>query len=410
MIKTKLLYIILIISLPAALLGQTGAPSAYTNFGIGSINNSGLVKNQGMGGTGMAIQTDNFINALNPASLTGIDSLNMLIDMGLRVNFTNYKTNEGNGDAISGGLHNISLAFRSAKNLYTSFGLSQVSSVGYNVATTSTIEGSMDIIGKEYKGTGGVNEVYLSNAVGIGKNFALGLKLSYLFGGIEKTEVFSSSVIGGALSVEYTDYVQQFKFEPGFQYRVNVFDQEISVGATYSPEVDFATNRSVTTSSSSGAGINEDIDDGTDYKIPVNMAGGVAWANKRGLKIAADYRFQEWSSVSYKSRAADLKDSHRFSMGAEFRNRETKRANPFLYQLGGYVEDSYIKVEGNSIIDTGISAGIGIPMRNSRSYFNINLNYGRRGPRGGDLIKENYFGINLSLSMVEFWFMKRQFD
>ncbi len=388
---------------------QTGAPSAYTTFGIGTINKCGLVKNQGMGGTGLALRTDNFINTLNPASLTGIDSLNMLIDLGLRINKTFYKTNEGDGTSISGGLNNISLAFRSSSKLFTNFGLNQFSSVGYNVSGTTDIEGANSTVAVSYTGTGGINEVYLSNAYLLNKNVSIGLKIMYLFGGIDKTEVFSSSSIG-TLNINYSDYIQQFAIEPGLQYQFNIKDNVFRFGGTYRPAIDMANSRTVETYASSGAGISEELDDGNDYKIPMDVAGGMSWSNKRGLTIAGDYRFQQWSTVSYKSIGASLKDSHRFSAGAEFRNKETKRANPFLYQLGGYVEDSYIKVEGNVIIDAGISAGVGIPMRNSKSYFNINLNYGRRGTRSGDIITENYFGVNLSMSFVEFWFMKRQFD
>ncbi len=395
--------------LPFYANAQTGAPSAYTTFGVGTLNKGGLVKNQGMGGTGLALKTDNFINALNPASLTGIDSLNMLIDLGLRASKTFYKTNEGDGNAVSGGLNNISLAFRSASKLYTSFGLNQFSSVGYNVSSTTDIQGSMSTANVDYTGTGGINEVYLSNAYALNKNISVGLKIAYLFGNIDKTETFTSSSIG-SLNVNYSDYVQQFVFEPGLQYQFNLKDNVIRLGGTFRPEVDMANSRTVEAYASSGAGISDELDDGNDYKIPMDVAGGISWANKKGLTLACDYRFQQWSQVKYSSKAAELKDSHRFSGGAEFRNRETKKANPFLYQAGAYVEDTYIRVEGNSIIDYGVSAGVGIPMRNSKSYFNINLNYGRRGTRGGDVITENYFGLNLSMSFVEFWFMKRQFD
>ncbi len=406
--RVQYIFIICLL-LPFYANAQTGAPSAYTTFGVGTINKGGLVKNQGMGGTGLALKTDNFINTLNPASLTGIDSLNMLIDLGLRINKTYYSTNEGDGNAISGGLHNISLAFRSASRLFTSFGLNQFSSVGYNVSTTTDIQGSLSSVSVDYTGTGGVNEVYLSNAYSISKNLAIGLKIAYLFGSIDKTEVFSSSTIG-TLNVNYSDYIQQFAFEPGLQYQFNIKDNVFRFGGTFRPAIDMANSRTVETYASSGAGISEELDDGNDYKIPMDVAGGMSWSNKSGLTLAWDYRFQQWSEVYYSSKAADLKDSHRFSFGGEFRNKETKKANPFLYQAGGYVEDTYIKVEGNSIIDYGVSAGVGIPMRNSKSYFNVNLNYGRRGTRGGDIITENYFGINLSMSFVEFWFMKRQFD
>ncbi len=407
--KLSILYLITSLSLSITGYCQVTNPSVYTAFGIGKLNNSGLTKNQGMGGTGLAQSSDNFINILNPASLTGIDSLNMLIDIGLGVGKANYKTNEGNGNSTYGGLSNISLAFRSSNNTFTGFGLSQYSSVGYNITTSENINGSLDAVTKEYRGDGGIDQVYLSNAILINKNLSLGLKISYLFGRITKTETFESQIIGGKLTVEYADNIKQFSFEPGFQYQFKVKDNKIRLGATYCPEIEFATSREVTTRSSSGAGIFEEQK--TDnYIVPTNIAGGVGFTNKMGMTLAFDYRYMNWANVSYSSKAASLKDSHRFSGGAEYRNAESKNANPFLWQFGGYFEDSYIRVEGRSIIDAGVNFGVGIPMKNSKSYVNIGVNMGRRGARDNSITTENYYGINIGLSMVEYWFRKRQFE
>ncbi len=407
--KLRILYIIISLSVSISGYCQVTNPSVYTAFGIGKLNNSGLIKNQGMGGTGLAQSSDNFINILNPASLTGIDSLNMLIDIGLGIGKANYKTNEGNGNSTYGGLSNISLAFRSSNHTFTGFGLSQYSSIGYNIITSENINGSLDNVSKEYRGDGGIDQVYLSNAILINKNLSLGLKISYLFGQIKKTETFASQVIGGKLAIEYADYIKQFSFEPGFQYQFKVKGNKIRLGATYCPEIQFTTNREVTTSSSSGAGIFEE-QRADDYKVPTNVAGGLSISNKMGMTLAFDYRYMNWADITYSSKAASLKDSHRFSGGAEYRNAESRNANPFLWQFGGYVEDSYIRVEGRSIIDAGVNFGVGIPMKNSKSYVNIGINMGRRGATDNSVITENYYGINISLSMVEYWFRKRQFE
>lgn len=407
-IKTQYIFILLLI-LPFQLYSQTTYPSAYSSFGIGTISNGDAVKNKALGGSGVALKTNNFINTLNPASLTGIDSLNMLIDLGLTTSYIGYQTNEGDGNAFSGNLNNISLAFKSSPFSYTSFGISQVSSVSYNIDASAYVD--QIEIDKDYEGDGGVNEVYLSNAVSPFKNLSLGLKASYLFGYIQTSETYYSSYIGGSVIIDYDDYVKQFTIEPGIQYSFKIKNSEFGIGATYRPEVNFVTESEINTYASSGASISEEIDedDEDDYKMPETIRGGLSWNNK-GLTLAADYRFMQWSSVYYSASAAELKDSHRISGGAQYQNMNTTKASPILYQMGGYYEDSYIKVEGNVIIDYGINAGISIPMRNSRSYFNVGLNYGRRGTRGGDIITEKYYGMNLSLSIVEFWFMKSKFE
>lgn len=98
----------------------------------------------------------------------------MLIDLGIRSSFTTYEHNTESGNGLSGGLNNISLAFRSGKRLVTSFNIVQYSSIGYNVASSDYIEGTSTQIAKNYEGNGGLNKVAMSNALVLGKNLSLG--------------------------------------------------------------------------------------------------------------------------------------------------------------------------------------------------------------------------------------------
>jgi len=131
--------------------------------------------------------------------------------------------------------------------------------------------------------------------------------------------------------------------------------------------------------------------------------------------LALDYRFQNWSSIKYVNTVADLKNSQRYSGGLEYRNLESKKANPFIWQAGGYFENSYLRVDGKTIYDAGVNFGVAIPLKvrntyDNKGYVNIGINAGRRGTQGVGVITENYYGFNLSLSLVEFWFRKRQFE
>ncbi|TLX74677.1 hypothetical protein E9993_12230 [Labilibacter sediminis] len=408
-IKVYHVCIVILLLLKTSLYAQNQSPSAYTSLGIGRIEKYGLVKNQGMGGAGLALPTDNFVNVLNPASLTGVDSLKMLIDMGLNVNLTHYESKDGQGNAVSGGLNNITMAFRLTPILGTSFGISQYSQVGYNISSTAYIDGTLIEIPKTYEGSGGIDQVYLANAISISKNLSLGLKMSYLFGKISKSEIYTSEEIGGGLRLDYSDYLQQVQFETGIQYHFQVEKNTFSLGAVYAHHTKFNTLREVLTASSGGAGIAEELE-AEDYALPTDFAVGVAWMNISGFKSVFDYRYQNWAGISYIHPVAAYQDLHRFSGGFEYRNSNTRKAAPFLWQVGAYHEDSYLKVQGNALIDKGITLGVGIPVRNYRSYLNLSFNYGTRGTRNNALITENYYGFSLSMSMVENWFKKRQFD
>ena len=388
---------------------QNGAPSAYTSFGVGRIENEATVKYQGMGGVGIALPTKYSINALNPAALGSIESEQMLIDIGLRSGYTEYEHDTESGSGLSGGLNNITLAFKSFKNIISSVNLTQYSSVGYNISSSDYIQGTTSEIYKGYEGSGGLNKLGFSNAYVPFKNFSLGLEVSYIFGKLNKEENYYSDEIGGSLAVEYADFLQQICLKTGFQYKIPFKKYDLFIGGTFSPETKFATSREVTTSSSSGAGIVEEVD-ADAYKIPATYGGGLGWVNKNGIKVALDYKFQNWANIDYSNTLASYKDSHRFSGGVEYKNKKSRRANPYLWQLGGYYEDSYIEVKGRSLMDKGITCGVGIPMRSRNSYLNVSFNYGQRGTSNNSLITENYYGLSLSMSMTEAWFRKRQFE
>lgn len=388
---------------------QTGSPSPYTSFGVGRIENSSTVKHQGMGGAGIALPSQFSANTLNAASLSAIRGEQMIIDLGIRANYTQFEDGSESGNSMAGGLNNISLAFRTGKKIATAISISQFSSVGYSILTSAYIDGSSNKIAKEFEGKGGIDELALSNSFALGDHLSLGVKLSYLFGKLSKTEYYSGEEIGGDLSVDYSEFLQQGYFQLGLQYQIPLKESSLFLGGTYSKHTEFKTSRKVETSSTSGAGIYEDLD--TDpYEIPTNIGGGLAWVNNTGISIALDYRFQNWDQITYRDAVAQYQDSHRFSGGLEYTRGKSRKANPYIWRLGAYYEDSYIKVKGRGIIDQGLSCGVGIPTRVDKSRINISFNYGRRGTANNTLIAEKYYGLSVSMSMVEVWFNKRKFE
>jgi len=51
-----------------------------------------------------------------------------------------------------------------------------------------------------------------------------------------------------------------------------------------------------------------------------------------------------------------------------------------------------------------------LPLRRSKTSINIGYEYGNRGTFEKDAHKEVYQRISLSLTMHEFWFIKRKFN
>ncbi len=379
--------ILFIFMMCASSLAQNGAPSTYTSFGIGRIERTGNARIQAMGGVGIALVSEYSVNTLNPASLAGVNAEQMLINLGVKGNYATFSHNSESGTGISAGLNNITLAFKSSKKIRTAVNINQFSSVGYNILSNDYIQGTNTLIDKSYRGSGGINQISLINSIGLSENLSLGTKLSYLFGKLRKTEFYSSSEIGGDLSVEYADFLQQIYLEAGFQYKIPIRESTLMLGGIFSKRTKFGSNREVTTSSSSGAGIIDEIESNT-YEIPSYFGTGLSWSNHKGILIAFDYRYDNWKEIQYTNPLTELKNSHFINGGLEFKRRKSRRANPFTWRIGGFYEDSYIKVMGNAIQDKGITMGVGVPLRTKNSYLNLSFKYGNRGNQNKSLITE----------------------
>jgi hypothetical protein len=62
------------------------------------------------------------------------------------------------------------------------------------------------------------------------------------------------------------------------------------------------------------------------------------------------------------------------------------------------------------LTDFGISFGVGLPLKRSKTSFNLAFEWGQRGTTDDNLVKENYAKVTMNLTLHEFWFLKRKFE
>jgi hypothetical protein len=65
--------------------------SPYSQYGLGVLADQSLGFNRAMGGVAYGLRDGKFINMQNPASYSAVDSLTMLLDVGVTGQVTNYK-------------------------------------------------------------------------------------------------------------------------------------------------------------------------------------------------------------------------------------------------------------------------------------------------------------------------------
>ena len=81
-----------------------------------------------------------------------------------------------------------------------------------------------------------------------------------------------------------------------------------------------------------------------------------------------------------------------------------------VFRTGARFENTGLVVNNESIDEFGISFGLGLPVGRLFSNANIGFEWGRRGTTNANLVEENFYNINLSLSLNERWFEKRKFN
>jgi hypothetical protein len=141
-------------------------------------------------------------------------------------------------------------------------------------------------------------------------------------------------------------------------------------------------------------------------------AGFMIGSNNRWF-ATADINYQKWSEFRYLGDNPGLKDNLRVSLGGQLRPSSVDMGKYYQrinYRAGFRYERSYLEIKQTRINDFGISFGVGLPMKKSRSTMNIAVELGRQGNTDSDLIQENYMRLTIGTSLQERWFLKRKFN
>ena len=126
---------------------------------------------------------------------------------------------------------------------------------------------------------------------------------------------------------------------------------------------------------------------------------------------------QNWSNATFFGQMDNLSNSTLMSLGFEYlpggsRGSVFKYWDGVAFRGGLHYNQNYFKLSTGEtpINDFGISFGLGLPMKRSKTSFNVSLQVGQRGTLENSLIKENYAIVGISFNLSEMWFVKSKFD
>ena len=426
--KIQYLFFI-ILFLPYLAAGQTENNSPYSRFGIGDIAHHSFGKNRALGGMSFGLRDPNAIVIANPASLSARDTMSFLFEFGVIGKSTELSSGNLTDKFGDINFNHLAIAFPITKRIGTSIGIIPYSNRNYNIISTiregdllyNPATGDLDC---RYIGEGGINQFFIGNAVQLNKNISLGFNFSYLFGSLERIRTLSFVDRHDFYNSKYSDktIIGDIKFDWGLQYTANFkHDLELTVGAIFCSNTKLSAEHEVLQENivySVDPGIYTDtVLNYTDNNGHILLPGkiGAGFTIKKGdkLMIGADYYSQDWSDARFFGKSDSLKNTNTLRGGIEFvpNSRDLRNyLNSIHYRIGGHYSDSYLQLNGEQLTDFGISFGLGLPLRGSRSIFNIAFEFGQRGTLDNNLIKEKYGILSFSLTLYDFWFKKQKFD
>jgi hypothetical protein len=382
--------------------------SPYSIYGIGDIDFRPYNRTSGMGGTGLALRSSYFLIDNNPAAISGLTRSFYIVDAavtGKSVKYSGEPINADNSNNKDFWIKRLAIAIKLNNHWASGIGFNQFSNVSYNFFGTRSAEGSAANYLTYYEGDGGLNEYYWNNALSLGKHFSIGLKSSIIAGAINQTETVADESLAAPISTKVQDYFGKPRFQTGAIYSAALNKKwDVSVGGRFSPQVKMTSERTLTVTEGGTPIIEDEFIKNDRFSLPNTYAAGIAIKHNNKTTFAADYTYEDWSSLKIKEPGWQLISNNLLSAGIEF-SRQARHLNQVVekrfFQIGGFYNSSYLQVKNEPVKEFGFTAGMGGVIGKGLLY-TLSLEAGSRGTTQQKLIKENYVQFSISFSFRDF--------
>ena len=148
-----------------------------------------------------------------------------------------------------------------------------------------------------------------------------------------------------------------------------------------------------------------------DITFPLNVTIGMAWQPFDRFVIGGDIDYIDWKTgylfnglpLSY------MNNNYRIGAGIEIMpstRRLASYANRMNYRAGVFYGQMNFLSNGEPVNEYGLTAGLGLPIRQGNSRIDVALQAGKRGDLKINGLSEMFFRLNFSVSANELWFVR----
>ena len=414
--KLKKLVLVLFVFCGLSAFAQLGTSSPYSRFGLGDLQGNAFPVYNALGGGVAALSSSNSVNQSNPASYTSFRANSFLFSTGGLHNTTQIQNSTDKQVVNNSAFSHLTIAFPISSKLGASFGMLPYSNIGYTLNARDTVVNA-DMI---YTGDGGLSKVYFGGAYEPFKGFSLGINASYLFGGLNRRkkldyddESFFDSRSNSSINLK------GYYYELGLLYKKELANEkELSFGLTTNNNSTLRAKRSNIVETISGPyeivkDTASNVVEWGEVTLPNYISTGLMYRDGEKWLLIADYSMQNWADYTLLGESDDLSNSMRLSGGLQYTpefNSVTKYYKRMQYRLGAAYSNTPLTLNDTQLKEMSVSFGFGIPVKKSRTKYDVSFTLGQRGTTDNSLIKEQFVKFGLSVSYDGIWFVKRKYD
>lgn len=389
--------------------------TTYTRYGVGDVLYSYSARTLSMGHSGSALINKDYVEILNPASWSSLSRTRIefsFVYQGLLV------ANSSDSKYYSDGeFKGFTFAFpvSISNGIGVAMGLVPYSRVNYLLEEKTDAQNeSGSAYTTKYVGKGGLSKIFIGGSYKLPFDLIMGATLEYYFGNLRYTTTVEFDDASN-ISAEY-----ELLYAPtGFGTTVglispdlsgifnseNISDFRLSFSANAISKLE--TDTSLSTVSSS---ISDTLGTGfVKMKIPFRVIGGATLKMNNKFIFALDYFYQPWSYYSLNDvKSNNLKDAHKVSLGFEYRPiREPGMSfwEQIMLRAGLSYEQSQYTFNNTDLNQYSIFAGFSLPL-SPENTIDFAFEYSSRGTTDHNLIKEDFFKLNLGISFGDIWFQR----
>ena len=398
-------------------LAQVGTSSPYSRFGLGDLQGTVFPEYNALGGGVTALSDLNSINPYNPATFSyGPNSF--LLSTGGMHKTTNMQNASENQITNNSAFSHLTIAFPISKKIGASLGMLPYSNIGYELNSRETIYNA-DLM---YSGDGGISKVYFGGAYKLTNELSVGANASYLFGGLNRRKkvVYDDESFFNSRSNSKIN-LQGYYYEVGLLYKKNISEnKELTIGLTANNNSEIRGKISELVETFEYSGVFElpkdTFENTTEWgyvTLPRYISAGITYREGKRMLLVVDYSLQNWAEYRLFDESDNLNNSMKISGGIQYTpeyNSVTKYYKRMQYRLGTSYYNTPLQFDNNQLTDKSISFGIGIPVKRSRTKYDLSVTLGERGTTENNLLKEQYIKFGLSVSYNGLWFIKRKYD